>query len=196
MSFFPLGGCHPCKGAEAGARARGAQEHAQSGSCRNANPLSCAFARLFASALRAPGVRVRRAQPAAEHAHDLCFSASEFGSFPPRGLTRTRTSRGWMSRHGTRLVNGLKATPRRGAPLPRATIYGDVASVGSVGTARSRTDARPSALALGGCLSPHSGESVCANPIQYVRICYINIVLGGIGSALRHNVNDGNRGAL
>ena len=24
-----------------------------------------------------------------------------------------------MSRHGTRLVNGLKATPRRGAPLPR-----------------------------------------------------------------------------
>jgi hypothetical protein len=103
-----------------------------------------------------PGVRVRRAQPAAEHAHDLCFSASEFGSFPPRGLTRTRTSRGWMSRHGTRLVNGLKATPRRGAPLPRATIYGDVASVGSVGTARTgRARAPrppPPSLSAGACL--------------------------------------------
>ena len=173
------------------------QEHAQSGSCRNANPLSCAFARLFASALRAPGVRVRRAQPAAEHAHDLCFSASEFpASWPDTDEDFTRVDE--SPRHTPRQRPEGNSSPRRAAStrhnLWRCGFRGFRGDRSHGRTPRSGL--RPPPSLLGGCLSPHSGESVYANPIQYVRICYINIVLGGIGSALRHNVNDGNQGAL
>jgi hypothetical protein len=175
LSFFPLGGWHPCKQAsKLVSRNTQVPTGAEAGAPQSTPSQGLAAMRI---PCRAPSHACSR--PRCEHqeyesaARSRPLSmrttyVSRRASFPPRGLTRTRTSRGWMSRHGTRLVNGLKATPRRGAPLPRATLYGDVASVGSVGTAR--TDARP---APASAHRPRSSAGAClrtpGNPCTRIR---------------------------
>jgi hypothetical protein len=139
-----------------------------SGSCRNANPCRAPSHACSPHACSRPRCEHqeydRRAQPArAEQVSMRTTLLDERVSRLQCGLTRTRTTRGWMSRHGTRLVNGLKATPRRGAPLPRATNYGRMrvrAGPGGGGGTAARLAPRRVPV------SAHSGESVCAR-IRY-----------------------------
>ena len=200
MSFFPLGGWHPCKQAsKLVSRNTQVPKGAEAGAPKSTPSQGLAAFRI---PCRAPSHACSR--PRCEHqeyesaarsrplsmrtTYVLCFSASEFpASWPDTDEDFTRVDE--SPRHTPRQRPEGNSSPRRAAST-RHNLW----RCGFRGFLGDRSHAPRSSA--GACLRALRGIRLCANPIQYVRICYINIVLGGIGSALRHNVNDGNRGAL